>query len=191
MTIMFVQLKSVSHNVKVPLVVHSDLASIDFFDFKIEKSKRGEKIKIPLSLALFLIKKNAVSLDESSLPTLSEINKIAWLEMKGNELQKVSKDFYVKSSLLVWSASKNPYDFESERRLRFIKALLMDIVKSRLQKIVKLALSNPVPSRDIIENLTLEEEVLYSTMCNIISSWLRYMRELVEGKIYEREHTEY
>jgi len=188
---MFVKLKSIPRTVKVPLIVHSDVTEVSFLDFKAGRIERGAKVETPLSLALLLMKEGIASLDEMSLPTLSEINKAAWLEMKSNELQKISKDFYVRSSLLVWTASEDSYDFESERRLRFIKALLMDIVKSRLQKIVKLALSNPVPSRDVINSLTLEEEVLYLTMCNMIGSWLRYMRELVEGKVYERQYAKH
>jgi len=191
MSTVLVRLKSIPRTAKVPLIINSDLAKVEFLDFKAEGIKKGSKINAPLSLALLLVKRGNALVDKSSLPTLSEINKLAWLETKSNELQRVTKDFYIKSSLLVWSLLEKPDNFENERRIRFLKALLMDIVKSRLQKIMKLALSNPVPSREIINALTFEEEALYLAMCDVIGSWLRYMKELIEGRAYEREHDKY
>jgi len=183
---MLIRLKRIPHMITVPLVVNSNITDVEFLGFKIGSVEEGAKVEAPLSLALLMVKNGIASLDESSLPTLSEINRIAWLEMKSGELQRIDKDFYIKSSLLVWSLLGRVDDFESERKMRLVKALLMDIIKCRLQKIVKLALSNPIPSRDIIDNLTSEEEALYLTICDVIGSWLKYMKELMEGRIHEQ-----
>lgn len=182
MSTMISRLRSVPYSSQVSLEALADIGELEYLGRRIGRVPKGGRARVPLKLALSLMESGAARPDASALPTLSEINRLAWLETKSDELQRVDKEFYVRAYLLVRSLSSEGE--EAERRLRFVKAVLMDIVRSRLQKIVRAAVSDPKPSKELLSNLALEEEALYLAVCEVVGSWLEHMRRVVEGVAY-------
>ena len=173
----------------VTLVVNKDIPhQISFLGYTISPARRGDKIKVPIPLANVLIKEGYASIDESSIPTITDLNKISWMEARTDELQEIPPNFYYLVRILINKLKEKAIkenDFSAERRLQLVKSLVFDVVKCRLQKILKLVLANPNPSREITNKMSIEEEVLYITLCRIINSWLDYMKNSMEGDSYE------
>jgi len=149
------------------------------------KTDKGNTIKITYSSLLNKVDKD--NLNGSSIEELTPatIARIVWKEEKEEELQKLSKDFYAKCSILLRKMEKDINDknfIVYSKNIMLIKSNLLDLIKYRTQKIVKLALLSPTPQRDLINKMTIEEELLYLMLCNILSSWNQFIVENLVGR---------
>ena len=173
----------------ITLTLKRDLPhEISFLGYKINPLRAGQKVKVPLPIARILVDEGYASYDEESIPNVTEINKIAWMEARTDELQELPPNFYYLASLLVKKLKEkviNEKDLHSERHLLLVRSTLLDIIKCRLQKIVKIALANPTPSKEIISKMSFEEEMLYLSLCKLLSSWIEFMRKVIEGEEYD------
>ena len=149
------------------------------------KTDKGHIINITYSSLLNKLNENNFSENNIEELTPATIARIVWKEEKEEELQKLSKDFYAKCSILLRKMEKELNDknfiFHS-KNIMLIKSNLLDLIKYRTQKIVKLALLTPTPQRDLINKMTAEEEFLYILLCNILSSWNQFIVENLVGR---------
>ncbi|RLE85805.1 MAG: hypothetical protein DRJ41_00435 [Thermoprotei archaeon] len=152
--------------------------------------KKGSKVALPLRLLMPLIKEGIIKLDEGRLYDFNTLNKIRWREERSEELQRLEKDFYLKSrlvlSLLENRLKEDVENYELLSKIKQIKVLLMDIVKRRGYKISRLAFASPEPSRDLMERMTREERMFYVKLCDLIKSWQESMSIFIErGEVIE------
>lgn len=164
--------------------------SIEISGLKLDL-KKGSRVTLPLRLLVPLVKEGIIKLDEDRLYDFNTLNKIRWREERSEELQKLDKDFYLKSrlvlSLLEKRLRENAENYELLSRIRQVKVLLMDIVKRRIYKISKLAFASPEPSRDLMERMTREERIFYVKLCDLIKTWQESMSSFIErGEVIER-----
>ncbi|MEM1509061.1 MAG: hypothetical protein QXY49_03975 [Thermofilaceae archaeon] len=140
--------------------------------------KKGAKLELPLSDALPLLKKGFIALDSERLHSPQEVNKVRWLESRdAGSIQALNGDFYLKARLSIIDMEQRGVD---ERKVSLVKATLVDIIRLRLQKIMKAVSASPEPSRDLLEKLTWEERMLYTTLCGFVREWYRSMVEFIE-----------
>ncbi len=140
--------------------------------------RKGAKLELPLSDALPLLKKSFIALDSERLHSPQDINKVRWLESRElGTLQALNGDFYLKARLSIIDMEQRGVD---ERKINLVKAALVDIIRLRLQKIMKAVSASPEPSRDLLEKLTWEERALYTMLCGFVREWYRFMVEFIE-----------
>lgn len=140
--------------------------------------RKGAKLELPLGEALPLVKQGIVAIDHERLPTLQEMNKIRWIESRDpSDLQKLDEDFYLKARLSIALMEQRG---EDERKIGAAKAVLVDIIRLRMQKILKAVAANPEPSREFVEKLSIEERALYASLCKSVKVWYTSMIEFVE-----------
>ncbi|RLE61827.1 MAG: hypothetical protein DRJ32_00140 [Thermoprotei archaeon] len=169
---------------EVELIALADISvELEIGDMHIGPVRKGEKMVVPLVVAEKLIEKELCKLDETALPTLTDVHKFAWFEARSLELQPLEKDFYFKVKLLIKSISqeiKRDSSPELLRKLELVKSSFYDLVKSRVQKIVELAIARPTVDRTIIDKLTLEERELYIKLCDVVGEWFSSLRKFIE-----------
>ncbi|RLE82532.1 MAG: hypothetical protein DRJ52_02015 [Thermoprotei archaeon] len=117
--------------------------------------------------------------------TPAYIAKVLWKEEKEEELQRLNKDFYARCATLIKKmeheiASRS--SFSHSKNLVLIKSNLLDLIKYRTQKIIKLAMVSHFPQDDLINRMTWEEELLYIILCKILSSWDQFIVNEIVGR---------
>jgi len=87
------------------------------------------------------------------------------------QISQMSDDFYPKLRRLI-SDLKDQASKQSEKYQEYDRAkqLALDIVNSRLKKIVALS-SAPTQSEQVLKKFTSEEKILYEQLVKIISQW--------------------
>jgi len=165
-------------SIQVPVVVVQDMKTAVRGTSGELVLRKGAKLELSLSEALPLIERGVVDIDPERLPTLRDMNKIRWIESRDpNEIQKLDEDFYVKARLAIMQMELKGGD---NRAISSAKATLLDIIRLRLQKVLKAVTANPELSRDFSEKLTLEERALYASLCRSVKMWYSSMVEFVE-----------
>lgn len=140
--------------------------------------RKGARLELPLRDALPLIRKGVLVLDHERLYSWQELNRVRWMESRDlTTPQPLAYDFYLKARLTVQLLEKSP---EGSRRADAAKSLLVDIVRLRLQKVLRAVLANPEFNRDFAERLTVEERALYASLCKIVGDWYSSMRRFLE-----------
>ncbi|RLE81385.1 MAG: hypothetical protein DRJ51_03925 [Thermoprotei archaeon] len=126
-----------------------------------------------------------LELGKESLVSPLDLRKMLLIESKSSTLQKVPEDFYVRIILSVMLLKKR-YELEGKEEIlkdiNEIKETAIDILRKRLQKIVSLAHLNPEPSRELMTNMSFEERIIYRRICDIISSWEKFLINYLERK---------
>jgi hypothetical protein len=165
-------------SIQVPVVVVQDMKTVVRGASGELVLKKGAKLELSLSEALPLIERGVVDIDSERLPSLRDMNKVRWIESRDpNEIQKLDEDFYVKARLAIMQMELKGGD---DRAISSAKATLLDIIRLRLQKVLKAVTANPELSRDFSEKLTLEERALYASLCRNVKMWYSSMVEFVE-----------
>jgi len=100
-----------------------------------------------------------------------------WLERRQADLRPLPRDLYVKARLSMYEQFLRG----DERAVRTFQMNLRELVQQRLRKILNAAAMNPdlVLSREFLEKLTYEEEVLVRQIASLIKDWLTYVLGLV------------
>jgi len=169
---------------EIPVVITSEKKVDVAFDGIRLELRKGLKRDLPLKYAIPLIRQNLAKVDVTRLYTKGQINKIRWKEERIETLQEIDEDFYVKVRILLKNleqeVKENPDNIELLSTLRQIKISVIDIIKARFQKIVKMALMNPEVSRELLKNMTKEERLLYVQVCDLLSYWYDSMQKFVD-----------
>jgi len=165
-------------NTQVPVIVLQDVKTLMKSVSGELVLKKGVKLELPLGEAIPLIERGIVKVNPEGLPSLREMSKIRWVESRDpNTIQKLDENFYVKARLFVMLMESEGQD---RRAVDSAKATLLDIIKLRLQKILRAVTANPELNRDFAEKLTMEERALYATLCRCVKMWYSSMVEFVE-----------
>jgi len=135
--------------------------------------KKGMRLELTLREALPLIKRGVAELDAERLLGEGEpdkvLRKVRWIESRDlSQLQALDPCFFLKVGLLLKHLEGK---IDDARKVGDIKATAIDIVRLRLQKILRAVLANPEYNRDLAERLTIEERMLYATLCRTVKSW--------------------
>ncbi|MEM0042688.1 MAG: hypothetical protein QXF46_01065 [Thermofilaceae archaeon] len=163
---------------QVPVVVVSDAKVPVKTSSGEQLLRKGARLDLSLREALPLIKKGVLALDPERLYSWQELNKIRWIESRDlSAPQQLAGDFYLKARLTVQLLEKSS---EGSKKADAAKAMLVDIVRLRLQKILRAVLVNPEFSRDFAERLTIEERALYACLCKVVSDWYSSMKQFLE-----------
>lgn len=163
---------------QVPVVVLEDVKAAVKGGLGELPLRKGARIELPLREALPLIKRRVLELDAERLPGYKEFMKIRWMESRDlSAPQEISPDFYVKARLALLLLEERD---EDPQEIKKIRAAVIDIVRIRLQKIIRAVLANPEYSRELAEKLTIEERALYSLLCKAVGDWYASMREFIE-----------
>uniref|UniRef100_A0A7J3X5U7 DNA replication complex GINS family protein n=1 Tax=Thermofilum pendens TaxID=2269 RepID=A0A7J3X5U7_THEPE len=168
-------------NVDIPLVIVKDTSWRT--PLQILRLRAGQRVKLPYPYALALLREGCAELDPEGLPGHSTLKKLSWAEEKTEELQPLEEGFYLKVALLASSLRERARrgDEGAEESLRKLRIALADLVRLRSLKIAQLASKNPAPSREKMRNMTLEEQILYVNLCELLSSWMKALVSLATG----------
>ena len=159
-------------NMLVKIVANRDNPKIHLPSMKIGPFKEGKEYEVRFWVAQELKKAGIAHLRIDEPLDLIILNKIHWKEsvQSSQRVASLPKNFYPKlrrylRELSEKAIKKMEYrnDYEKARKLS------EDITRTRLKKIVSLA-SSP-RTRQIWGNLTMEEQVLYDHLYEIISNW--------------------
>ncbi len=144
----------------VDVYVNSGLVKVDL---------HGDRLlsTIPL-IAEKLIKKGEQLCEEHRLRP-EKIVEYYWLERRSVDLRKIPKELYTLSRLSIVEASKR----EDYKTVREIQHNLRELVQLRLKKILNVVAVNPdiAISRDFLDKLTIEEEILVRKIVSLIKEW--------------------
>ena len=166
---------------EIPVLIKSSkIKSVKYgaLEFRL---KSGLSLELPLKVAVPLLREGMAEVDESKLPGFVELNKLRWKEERTEDLQPISSDFYIKARLYLDALRRrSESDNRSEILLRKSKAVIIDIITSRMKKIVRYALSSLQPSRNLLENMSYEERILYIALCHLLEEWYRLMVNKIE-----------
>lgn len=144
----------------------------------------GTSIDLPLKVLAPLRSEGVADIDPSRLYSLQELNKMRWVEERSQELQGIEESFYLKAGLtLRWieEQARSSDDPALLTRARRTRAVIVDILRRRMYKIARLAVTNPLPSKAHMKNMTREERLLYANLCHLLESWHSQMISMLEG----------
>lgn len=162
--------------VQVPVIVLEDVKTVFKGGSGELVLKKGAKLELSLREALPLIRKRVVELDADKLPSLQELNKLRWIESRElSDIQKLEPVFYIKARLSIVQLEK-----KDPKKAKSVESILIDIVRLRLQKILKAVTANPEYNREFAEKLSLEEKTLYTSLSMFVKNWYMSMLEFIE-----------
>jgi len=166
---------------EIPVLIKSSkIKSVKYgaLEFRL---RNGVSLELPLKVAVPLLREGMAEVDESKLPSFAELNKLRWKEERTEDLQPIPSDFYIKARLYLDALKKHSEnDKRKEILFRKSKAAIIDIITSRMKKIVRHALSSLQPSRNILENMSYEERILYIALCHLLEEWYRLVVDKIE-----------
>ncbi len=126
--------------------------------------------------ALDLIRRG-YSLSDDFRVSYEKIVEHQWLERRSDSIRQVPKELYLRSRLTMQEKLVRGL----ERDIRQIQAALRELVQLRLRKILNAIAMNPdvALTREFLDKLTLEEEVLVRQVAMIVKEWVEYVLGLV------------
>ncbi|MEM4461711.1 MAG: hypothetical protein QW695_02410 [Candidatus Bathyarchaeia archaeon] len=157
---------------EVKLIALADFQGIDIEGFRIPGFKKDSEVKLPLWIAIELVKTGIAKFKEGEELDLKTLSKIHWIEViqPSRTISPLPENFYLKLKLYM-DELKSRITREADRIDEYKKGLTMagDIVSSRLRKIVELTLARQ--TTQILSNLTIEERILYDGVREVLESW--------------------
>jgi hypothetical protein len=162
----------VFQNMPVKIVANRDSPKIDLPGVNVGPFKEGKEYEVRFWVAEELKKAGIAHIRMEEPLELMTLNKIHWKEsvQASQRVTTLPENFYPKLRNYLKELNEQSLK-KSELRGDYEKAqkLSSDITRTRLKKIVSLA-SSP-RSRQILENLTKEEQVLYGYLSEAIINW--------------------
>ncbi|MEM2896922.1 MAG: hypothetical protein QXG01_05050 [Candidatus Bathyarchaeia archaeon] len=160
-------------NELVKVLVKKDLPNIETAGIDLKSFKTGDEVELPYWIAIELFKDGFVSFLDDYAITLMSLSKIHWREtlLDSRQITKLNKNFYRILKRFLRDLKLSSGD-DRTKSADFEKALSLskDIINCRLRKIVSLATAS-VKSGEAIQNLTIEEELLYRKLSSIVNEW--------------------
>jgi hypothetical protein len=173
-------------NMPVKVVANRNSPKIDLPGVKVGPFSQGKEYEVRFWVAKELEKAGIARLRVDEPLDLMALNKIHWKEARVQTSQRVTylpKQFYPKLRRyleeLKEEVIKKPEKMNDYEKA---KKLSDDITRTRLKKIVSLA-SSSAHTRQIMENLTKEERVLYDYLYETINKW---RTEILKGQGVDR-----
>ncbi|MGC9153598.1 MAG: hypothetical protein ACP5GY_07695 [Vulcanisaeta sp.] len=151
----------------VRAVLMRDVDGVDLGLISIAPAKAGSVVNLPVNVLEVLIRRGVASLLDEDRVGSDEVLKRVWLENRApSELRELPRDFYVRARLSMVSTD--------ERSLRTLAQQLRELAQLRLRKILMLLAVNPniADSRDFLDKLTVEEEVLVKSIAPMLKEFL-------------------
>ena len=141
--------------------------------------RKGLRLELPLREAIPLLRKGLAMVDVSKLYDIKELNKIRWIESRDTRaLHKLDEYFYFKIALVLNALKEE--EKTDERTLELYRTVVLDIIKLRLQKILRSITASQEPDKELMSKLSWEERILYVKMCHTVNEWYRSMLEFLE-----------
>ncbi|MEM4647678.1 MAG: hypothetical protein QXQ03_04790, partial [Candidatus Nezhaarchaeales archaeon] len=138
---------------------------------------QDQEVELERWVARVLKEEGYVDIIDEKDVDLSLISKIAWKEVRTDQLVPLEPTFYVKArrylKILNEKAKVNP---EALNEKRAVEVKLTDVINCRIQKIVNLALTGSKPPREVLDSLTPEEKMLFNEVRYLISRWRRTVK---------------
>lgn len=149
---------------KIRASVNKDIPRVEAGAFAINGYSAGELVNLPVPLVEALARKGYVSLTQQDIVTMEELGRILWSESKDNDLITLDKLFYVKARLSLIMNGDHAKEYSS---------MLRELVLMRLRKIlIMLSMSPSGLPQNVLEKLTIEEEVLVKELAKLIEPWV-------------------
>ena len=144
---------------------------LDLGLIKLSNCREGIVINVPEVLAQKLVKENIVELFDEDFVKVNDLDKQIWLERRSQfELRQLPKDFYSKVRLSITQYLAKGNDKEAKQLIQYFRELL----HWRLRKILYVVGINVsiADSREVLEKLTIEEELLVKIISNLVKDWI-------------------
>jgi DNA replication factor GINS len=144
----------------IKVAVNRDVDRIDLGLLTIGPYRAGSIVTMPPQFTEIMIKRGVASLPSESRITPEEVQKRLWLESRSpGELRPLPRDFYLRARLSTDRVLLNQ---------------LRELVQLRLRKIMVQVSMNPTlaETREFLEKLTLEEEVLVRFIASHVKDFL-------------------
>ena len=157
----------------VDVVLLEDLVGLELASFNLSPSRKGEKVRVPLWLALLLQKRGIAGIDiENELVWLGRVH---WREKVQPpqdvlSLSSLPRDFYPKALNILHALNTFYDDPVVRQRLGQAENLFRDIVNRRVHVITEMSRLETT-GLSSQEKLTLEERFLLRQLREIVSSW--------------------
>jgi len=170
-------------NKSVKIFTNRNCPEIQLVGVKVGPFEEGKEYEVPYWIAKELERAGIARIREEELLDAVKLHKISWKEsiQQARQVSPLDEDFYPRLrrylAVLKRKAVGNP---EKMREYEKATRLARDIVNCRLRKIVSLA-SFPAQTNQTLNNLALEERILYHRLNTIINEWksqiLKVMKE--------------
>jgi hypothetical protein len=170
-------------NKPVKIIINRNYPEIQLVGVKVGPFDEGKECEVKYWVAKELERAGIARIQEEELLDAVKLHKISWKEniQQARQVSPLEEDFYPRLrrylANLKRKAVSNP---EKMREYEKASRLSSDIVNCRLRKIVSLA-SSPAQTNQTLNNLALEERVLYERLYAIINEWkpkiLKVMKE--------------
>jgi len=159
-------------NILVKVIAHSDYPKIKLAGLSVGPLKEGNEYEVHYWVAQELVNSNIVRFSNEDLDS-TKLYKIQWKERVqiAGQISKLPEDFYPNLRRYL-AKSKDELALHPEKVREYEKSqhLALDIVNSRLKKIISLS-SGPNQTDFILKKFTNEERFFYLELGRIINSW--------------------
>jgi uncharacterized secreted protein with C-terminal beta-propeller domain len=170
-------------NKPVKIFTNRNCPEIQLVGVKVGPFEEGKEYEVPYWIAKELERAGIARIREEELLDAVKLHKISWKEsiQQARQVSPLDEDFYPRlRRYLVALKRKAVSNPEKMREYEKATRLARDIVNCRLRKIVSLA-SFPAQTNQTLNNLALEERILYHRLNTIINEWksqiLKVMKE--------------
>ncbi|MCX8161762.1 MAG: DNA replication complex GINS family protein [Candidatus Bathyarchaeota archaeon] len=157
---------------EVRLITLADFQGIDIEGFVIPGFKKDSEVKLPLWVAIELVKAGIVEFKEDERVDMKTLSKLHWIEViqPSRVLSPLPENFYLKLKFYLDELKAKALR-EVDKIEEYRKALMMagDIASSRLRKVMELTLAKQ--TIQTISNLSIEERILYEGLRGIVEEW--------------------
>lgn len=160
-------------NSHVRIVANRNFPEVKLAGLSIGPFEEGNEYEIPYWVATQLEKSEAITFREEEKMDSAAIYKIQWKErvQAAGKISTLLDNFYPKLrrylAELKEEIARQP---EKMREYEKTRHLALDIVNSRLKKIVSLA-SAPAQTEQVLKNFTHEEKFIYEQLYKFINEW--------------------
>jgi hypothetical protein len=160
-------------NSLVKIVANRNCPEIKLAGLNVGPFEEGNEHKVQYWIACELEKFGIARLREEEFLDSAKLYKIQWKErvQTAAQISKLPENFYpALRRCLIGLKEKMAKQPEKMREYEKVRQLALDIISSRLKKIVSLA-SAPAQTEQVLKNFTSEERLLYEKLYKLISEW--------------------
>jgi hypothetical protein len=160
-------------NSRVKVIANRNYPEMKLAGLSIGPFQEGNEYDVYQWIAKELAQAGIVHLREEDILDATKLAKVQWKEriQVAGQISELPEDFYPKLRMylaqLKQEISKQPQKVNEFERAR---SLALDIVNSRLKKIITLS-SGPMQREQIIQKLTAEEKLIFMQLGKIVSQW--------------------
>ncbi|HEX9262433.1 MAG TPA: hypothetical protein VF893_07895 [Candidatus Bathyarchaeia archaeon] len=172
-------------NSLVKAVANRDFPETKLAGLTVGPFEEGNEYEIYYWIAEKLAEAGVVHFREETQFGPSELYKVQWKERVqiAGQISELPEDFYPRLRRYLANLKKEIAKGQPEKMQEYDKAtqLAMDIVNSRLKKIIAIA-SVPAQADQILKKMADEERLIYEQLGKIVAGWRTQILENNEGK---------